>query len=53
MSEFVIAEKSDLTNIAEAIRSKSGITDKLLLSDLPTLIGDIQGGGRRSRTRFA
>lgn len=43
--EYVICEKSELVNIADSVRSKLGITDSLLLIDLPTLILDIKKRG--------
>lgn len=51
--EYVICEKSELVNIADSVRSKLGITDSLLLIDLPTLILDIKKRGGRDRTDVA
>lgn len=42
-NEYLIAEKSDFTNIAKAIRAKSGTTDSLQLADIPTLIKGLEG----------
>lgn len=43
--EYIITEKSNLTNIAEAIRNKTKTTNGILLMDFPTLIENL-GGGR-------
>ena len=43
MSEYVIANKSDLVSVAEAIREKSGITDTLTFpTGFVSAIGEIQ-----------
>ena len=44
MSEYLI--KGDtLTGIADAIRSKTGTSDSIVVSDMATLIESIEGGG--------
>lgn len=45
MSELVIAEKQDLVDIADAIRTKTGTTDTFTLSEMPQIITSISGGG--------
>lgn len=43
MSEYVIANKSDLVSVAEAIREKSGTTDTLTFpTGFMSAIGEIQ-----------
>ena len=37
-----------LTNIGDAIRTKTGTTSSLLLDDMPTAISNISGGGSSS-----
>lgn len=44
--EYIITEKSNLTNIAEAIRNKTKTTNGILLMDFPTLIENL--GGQRT-----
>ena len=41
MSEIVLIEKSDMTAVANAIRSKTGITEKLTLSEMINGINDL------------
>lgn len=43
---------SDLTGIADAIREKTGKTDKMLLADMPGEIAGISGGGNMTATVF-
>ena len=44
MSKYVI-DSSTLTPIADAVRAKTGKTDPIKLSDSPTEISKISGGG--------
>ena len=44
MSEFIIAEKSQLVDIADAIRTKTETTDTLSLEEMPQMIADIETG---------
>lgn len=48
MSEMLIQDTS-LTAIADAIRAKTGTTDTYSLSQMPTAIASIQGGGEAPR----
>ena len=45
MSELIIAEKQDLTNIANAIREKTGSADEMYVSQMAEAIQGIEGGG--------
>ena len=45
MVEKVICDKSDLVNIADAVRSKLGVTDTYYVSELSSAIQNIQTGG--------
>lgn len=44
MSEFVICEKSDLVNVADAIREKTGKTDEMTIEQMAVEITGIGGG---------
>ena len=44
MSKYVI-DSSTLTSIADAVRAKTGTTDPIKVSDIPTAISNISGGG--------
>lgn len=44
MSKYVI-DSSTLTSIADAVRAKTGTTDPIKVSDIPTEISKISGGG--------
>lgn len=44
MSKYVI-DSSTLTSIANAVRAKTGTTDPIKVSDIPTAISNISGGG--------
>ena len=48
MVDKVISNKSDLVNIADAVRSKLGVTDTYYVSELSSAIQNIQtvGGGQ-------
>ena len=48
MADLVIAERRDLVNIADAIRSKAGITDALTLGQMPNAISEIGSGSSGS-----
>ena len=45
MTDKVICDKSDLVNIADAVRSKLGVTDTYYVSELSSAIQSIQTGG--------
>lgn len=45
MADKVICDKSDLVNIADAVRSKLGVTDTYYVSELSSAIQNIQTGG--------
>ena len=45
MEDKVICNKSDLVNIADAVRSKLGVTDTYYVSELSSAIQSIQTGG--------
>ena len=45
MSEFKAIKTEELTKIANAIRTKTGITDKISLEDMPAKIAAIESGG--------
>ena len=45
MSELIIANKSDITNIADAVRSKTGGTSLLSLNDMADEINGLSIGG--------
>ena len=45
MVDKVICNKSDLVNIADAVRSKLGVTDTYYVSELSSAIQNIQTGG--------
>ena len=42
MADKVLCDKSDLVNIADAVRSKLGITDTYYVSELSSAIQNIQ-----------
>ena len=48
MADKVLCDKSDLVNIADAVRSKLGVTDTYYVSELSSAIQNIQtvGGGQ-------
>ena len=48
MVDKVICNKSDLVNVADAVRSKLGVTDTYYVSELSSAIQNIQtvGGGQ-------
>ncbi len=48
MADKVICNKSDLVNIADAVRSKLGVTDTYYVSELSSAIQNIQTGGGSS-----
>ena len=48
MTDKVICDKSDLVNIADAVRSKLGVTDTYYVSELSSAIQSIQTGGAPS-----
>lgn len=51
MADKVLCDKSDLVNIADAVRSKLGVTDTYYVSELSSAIQNIQtGGGSGSQT---
>ena len=45
MADKVICNKSDLVNVADAVRSKLGVTDTYYVSELSSAIQSIQTGG--------
>lgn len=45
MSELIIAEKSDITNIANAVREKTGGTNQMSLNDIADEIRTLSVGG--------
>lgn len=45
MVDKVICNKSDLVNVADAVRSKLGVTDTYYVSELSSAIQNIQTGG--------
>lgn len=45
MSELIIAEKSDITNIADAVRSQTGGTESLSLTEIAEEISALSVGG--------
>ena len=45
MADKVLCDKSDLVNIADAVRSKLGVTDTYYVSELSSAIQNIQTGG--------
>ena len=45
MADKVLCDKSDLVNIADAVRSKLGVTDTYYVSELSSAIQSIQTGG--------
>ena len=44
MADKVLCDKSDLVNIADAVRSKLGVTDTYYVSELSSAIQNIQTG---------
>ena len=48
MADKVLCDKSDLVNVADAVRSKLGVTDTYYVSELSSAIQNIQtvGGGQ-------
>ena len=44
MSKYVI-DSSTLTSIADAVRTKGGTTDPIVVSDIPTAITNLPSGG--------
>ena len=45
MTDLVIAEYEDIANVADAIRSKTGITDTMTLSEMASNVSNIIGDG--------
>ena len=45
MADKVLCDKSDLVNVADAVRSKLGVTDTYYVSELSSAIQNIQTGG--------
>ena len=45
MEDKVLCNKSDLVNVADAVRSKLGVTDTYYVSELSSAIQNIQTGG--------
>ena len=45
MTDKVLCDKSDLVNVADAVRSKLGVTDTYYVSELSSAIQNIQTGG--------
>ena len=45
MADKVLCDKSDLINVADAVRSKLGVTDTYYVSELSSAIQNIQTGG--------
>ena len=45
MADKVLCDKSDLVNIADAVRSKLGVTNTYYVSELSSAIQSIQTGG--------
>lgn len=45
MVDKVLCNKSDLVNVADAVRSKLGVTDTYYVSELSSAIQNIQTGG--------
>ena len=45
MSEYIVAPKQDLVNIADAIREKTETTDGMALDEMAALIAAIEAGG--------
>ena len=43
MTDLVIAEYEDIANVADAIRSKTGITDTMTLSEMASNVMSISG----------
>ena len=50
MADKVLCDKSDLVNIADAVRSKLGVTDTYYVSELSSAIQNIQTGGGEIET---
>lgn len=50
MADLIVANKSDLVNIADAVRSKTGSTETMALDEMPTAISGISGGGAAIET---
>ena len=48
MADKVLCDKSDLVNIADAVRSKLGVTDTYYVSELSSAIQSIQTGSAPS-----
>ena len=47
MDTLIVTKRSQLTDIADAIRAKTGKSDEITLNDMPVEISEI-GGGRAS-----
>ena len=45
MVDKVLCDESDLVNVADAVRSKLGVTDTYYVSELSSAIQNIQTGG--------
>lgn len=52
MQELVISNKTDLVEIADAIRGKIGTTDALSLDEMPSLITNISGSSDGNITYY-
>ena len=50
MADKVLCDKSDLVNIADAVRSKLGVTDTYYVSELSSAIQNIQTGDATIKT---
>lgn len=53
MSEYVIAQKQDLINIADAIREKTETTDGMGIDEMAALIAAIESGGKLATGKFS
>lgn len=42
MTEYVIVEKSELTAVADAIRTRTGSTEMLTLENMPVAISEMR-----------
>ena len=48
MVDKVLCDKSDLVNVADAVRSKLGVTNTYYVSELSSAIQNIQTGGSQT-----
>ena len=44
MSELIISQKEDLTNIADAVREQTGETELMNIEEIPTKIRTLSAG---------